>query len=77
MNDKTRLRLIKIGYLVSVAFSLCMVLTFYYAFFVGGGELLIKLNAYGEMFIEAFVYIPIGLFLILMGYWLVLTVSTE
>lgn len=77
MNDKTRLRLIKIGYLVSVAFSLCMILTFYYAFFVGGGELLITLNTFGEMNIEAFVYLPIGLFLILMGYVLLLTVSTE
>lgn len=77
MNDKTRLRLIKIGYMVSIAFSLCMILTFYYAFFVGGGELLITLNAFGEMYIEAFVYLPIGLFLILMGYGLLLTVSAE
>jgi len=63
MNDKTKLMVIKIGCLFMSVFYLAFLVTFYVGFF-NGGQILVTLNDFGEMYIEAFVYLPISAFVI-------------
>jgi hypothetical protein len=66
MNDKTRLMIVKIGFLLSFVFYLTLMLTFYVAFF-NGGAVIVTLNEFGEMYIEAFVYLPLSSFVIMLA----------